>query len=250
MKRFTSRLAPLASSSAHKSVPSQIVPADLQRLLASLSDAPPENIQPGEHVISVCKKHNIFFSQHLKPLRGLKQKQPPFDVLVNVSQNHCVQRRSMRYFDKLEHPFATSLLDVYIEKKKEPLWMYCSATGESAYPNKIASKKIAHAMRDALADAGYDRFGRRVLVGGETSAVAELYGSIDLMSLNPLAVCNAPFTDVLRFAKKILSSIQPTLQRDRHGRPLGQGTIPGAQQAQRHEHSSWREQQGNSRSHR
>ncbi|TGJ88438.1 hypothetical protein E0Z10_g382 [Xylaria hypoxylon] len=84
----------------------------------------------------------------------------------------------MRYFDKVEHPFTRALLDIYIEKKKEPLWWSGFAYGASPFPNKTASRRIAHALRDALAAAGYDRFGRRVLVDGESSAIADLYGTL------------------------------------------------------------------------
>ncbi|KAI0535982.1 hypothetical protein GGR58DRAFT_416842 [Xylaria digitata] len=181
---------------------------------------PTAEIEPGKHVISICKQHGIFFPQQLRPLRGVFSRKNPYNIGVSHSQRHCVLHQSMKYFDKVTHPFATSLLDIYIEKKKEPLWLSGFAHGAAPFPNRTASRRIAHALRDALAAAGYDRFGRRVPVDGEPSVIADLYGTLRVISNNPLAVCNAPFADLVECAKQIIHHAEIRLRRDQNGHHL------------------------------
>jgi hypothetical protein len=162
----------------------------------------------------------------------------PFKLAISLSQSHCFDMKSMRYFDKVEHPFAKSLLDIYIEQTKEPLWLQCAAYGASPVPVKTATRRMRHAMRDALAVAGYDRFGRRVPVDGESSVVADLYGTLRVISSDPLAICNNKFADLLKSAKQIVSFAEVQIRRNKNGRhiapPLQRRPTRthGAQQAQ------------------
>ncbi|KAI1436424.1 hypothetical protein GGR50DRAFT_693235 [Xylaria sp. CBS 124048] len=241
MRQSLLRLAFSKSPNGYPPVPSEFTPADLRELL-SVADTPPENIQPGQHWVSICKSHDIYFADRMKLMKGFRHSQPPYKLFITISQQHCMQRRSMRYFDKFEHPFAKSMLKYYIDKKEEPLWMYCSALGGTAYPNKKASKKMAHALRDALAEAGYDRVGRPVLVEGQRSSKDELYGSLSVTSSDPVAVCNAAFTDLMKQAKIIVSSAQHILQRDKYGRQTGNFAPYGGQPAQQrgNNYNKWR----------
>ncbi|KAI0195807.1 hypothetical protein EV127DRAFT_419775 [Xylaria flabelliformis] len=209
MRRNLLRLAP--SSTPNTYVQTRFSSHAVKKQVAWNNN--PADIQPGQHVISVCNEHNIDFPQKLRSLRVFRQKENPFKLAVFVCQRHCFAQNSMRYFDKLEHPFAKSLLDVYIEKKKEPLWITSYAHGAGVFPNKTAQRKIAHALRDALTAAGYDRFGRRVLADGEFSAIVDLYGSLRVISAHPTALCNAKFVDILECAKKIIASVEIELRR-------------------------------------
>ncbi|KAI1181295.1 hypothetical protein F4777DRAFT_11255 [Nemania sp. FL0916] len=171
-------------------------------------DDPLGKVEPGKHVISVSQKYEIFFSTELRTLKLDKRYGNPYRINVATSPKHCFQENSIRYLDKVEHPYAKTILDMYIAKKKEPLWLYCFTHGASPFPVKTANRKLAHAMRDALAAAGYDRFGRRVLADGETSAATDLHGTIRITGHDPLAVCNAKFVDLLDQAKRILADVE------------------------------------------
>ncbi|TRX98555.1 hypothetical protein FHL15_000629 [Xylaria flabelliformis] len=209
MRRILLRLAP--SSTPNTYVQTRFFSHAVKKQLAWNNN--PADIQPGQHVISVCKEYNIGFPQKLRSLRVFRQKENPYKLGVFVCQQHCFAQNSMRYFDKLEHPFAKSLLDIYIEKKKESLWITSYAHGAGVFPNKTAQRKIAHALRDALMAAGYDRFGRRVLADGESSAIVDLYGSLRVISAHPTALCNAKFVDILECAKKIIAGVEIELRR-------------------------------------
>ncbi|KAI1309697.1 hypothetical protein F5Y03DRAFT_348607 [Xylaria venustula] len=212
MKRTIIRLARPGRSNAGVQTQS---PSGGSKKPVSWSDTTAE-IEPGQHVIAACRQHNFAFPSQLSSWRGLV-KPNPFNLIVTGSQKHCFLHQSMRYFDKVEHPFTKSMLDIYIEKKKEPLWMSGFSYGAGAFPNKVASRKITHALRDALMAAGYDRFGRRVPIDGKSSAIAELYGTVRVVSTDPLAVCNAKFADLLECAKKIISFAEIKLRRDKNG---------------------------------
>ncbi|KAI8946556.1 hypothetical protein F4801DRAFT_57575 [Xylaria longipes] len=242
MRRTLLRLAPSSLPNTH--VRTRLPPLDVSKILPG--DDPTGEIKPGEHVISVCKQHNIAFPDRLRPLSGLKLKPNPYRLAVSVCQQHCFAKNSMPYFDKLEHPFAKTLLDIYIERKKEPLWITSYAHGAGVFPSKKAGKKIVHALRDALIAAGYDRFGRRVLADGESSAIVDLYGTLRVVSNNPTAVCDAKFMDLLEDAKKIIASVEVVLRRDQSGRHVGnpqqqqRWSTHGARQGQKREPSNQR----------
>ncbi|KAI0426914.1 hypothetical protein F5Y09DRAFT_333778 [Xylaria sp. FL1042] len=215
MRRTIFRLAP--TGRLNTEVQSQFSPVDYSKLVAW--DNPGAEVEPGKHVIAVCKQYNIAFPNQLRPLKGLVRRNQ-YKLTVTTSRQHCFFHQSMKYFDKFEHPFAKSLLDIYIEKKKEPLWMSSNVYGASAFPNKTASRRINHALRDALIAAGYDRFGRRVYVDGESSVIADLYGTLRVLSTAPLAICNAKFADLVECAKQIISGVEIHLRRDKNGRHI------------------------------
>ncbi|KAI0118393.1 hypothetical protein GGR51DRAFT_545613 [Nemania sp. FL0031] len=206
-------------------------------------DNPTGEVQPGQHVISVCKQYDISYPHQVRSVSvGLKSN--PYRLSVAISPKHSFSVNSMQYFDKFEHPFAKTVLDRYIEKKKEPLWMSCIAYGASPFPSRKASKKVAHALRDALAAAGYDRFGRRVLADGESSATLDLHGTLRVTSHNPCAVCNAKFVDLLEHAKRIISFAETSLRRGKNGHHLQSSPHSySARQDQRREPNNQQRQQ-------
>ncbi|KAI1424567.1 hypothetical protein F5Y12DRAFT_751502 [Xylaria sp. FL1777] len=215
MRRTLLRLASLKGPNVKAQT--QSLPVNLSKPVAW--DDTTVEVEPSQHVLSVCKQHRISFPSALRPLGGIfKLVGNPFNLNVSLSQQHCFLHQSIRFFDKIEHPFSRSLLDIYIEKKKEPLWVSGFAYGASAFPNKTASAIITHALRDALAAAGYDRFGRRVSADDdESSVIADLYGTLRVVSNNPQAVCNAKFADVLESAKAIIFNAEVKLRRDKNG---------------------------------
>ncbi|KAI0968769.1 hypothetical protein F4678DRAFT_441357 [Xylaria arbuscula] len=216
MKRTIFRLA--RPGRANAGVQTQFLSAGSKKP-SSWSD-PIAEIEPGQHIIAACREHNFAFPNQLSYWKGLF-KPNPYHLSVNASRQHCFLHQSMKYFDKVEHPFAKSMLDIYIEKKREPLWLSGFSYGAAAFPNRVASRKITHALRDALMAAGYDRFGRRVPIDGESSAIVDLYGTLRVTSADPQGVCNAKFKDLLECAKKIISFAETKLGRDRGGRHIG-----------------------------
>ena len=215
MRRTISRLASLGRSSPGAQTP--FSPVDVSRLGAL--DDPKAEVMPGKHVLSVCREYDISFPGELRPLKGfrLPVQKNPYKLSVSFSQKHCFLHQSMKYFDRLEHPFAKSMLDIYIEKKKEPLWLSAVAYGGSPFANQTAKRKITHALRDALVAAGYDRFGQRMLVDGESSAITDLYGSLRIACPAPVEVCKARFVDLLECAKQIIFATELGLRRDKNG---------------------------------
>ncbi|KAI0522261.1 hypothetical protein F5B22DRAFT_593581 [Xylaria bambusicola] len=235
MKRTISRLASLRPLDAR--VQAQPSPVHFNGLAAW--DDPNVQVKPGQHVIAICNQYDISFPTELRPL-GTRLTSNPYKITVVASPKHCFFHQSMKYFDRLEHPFAKSLLDIYIQKKKEPLWMSAFAHGGSPFANGTAKRKLMHAVRDALLAAGYDRFGQSVPVDGESSAVNGLYGSLRLMSPCPQAICTAKFADLLDCAKQIIFAAEiklrgnksnPHLESGQQHSPLSRGTFGGRPRA-------------------
>ncbi|KAI0003917.1 hypothetical protein F4779DRAFT_600956 [Xylariaceae sp. FL0662B] len=160
-------------------------------------------------VLSSCKKLNLSLPTELRGLR-VKWKSNPRKLGATFSPNHCLNRTAMKYLDRYEHPFRKSILEIYFAKHKAPLWYNAWVGGAlvSPFPSSRARKKIEHALRDALAAYGYDRDGRK-LKTEEPSAVAELYGTLNIGCQDPLAVCNSKFADLLEDAKVIIGRANP-----------------------------------------
>ena len=79
----------------------------------------------------------------------------PYHIGAVYSRHHSFMQKSMKYFDKAEHPFAKSMLGLYIEKKKEPLWLSSDAHGAAPFPNKKSSWPLQSAL--ALRGEGHRR---------------------------------------------------------------------------------------------
>ncbi|KAI1097227.1 hypothetical protein F4804DRAFT_328205 [Jackrogersella minutella] len=186
-----------------------------------------EEIEPGQHVIKICKEHRIWLPGYgvLKPLRmkDLRLSDNMCRLGILISERHCIDPTSMKYLDRFEHPFAKSILDRYIAKNHEPLWYKVLSFPVAApFPCRIADRRIRHAFRDALAAYGYDREGRKIKTDDDDhSIIADMFGTIKISCKDPKAACNAKFPDLLAQAKKIVAGIERMLARDKRGRHIG-----------------------------
>ncbi|XXH05886.1 hypothetical protein Hte_012327 [Hypoxylon texense] len=178
-----------------------------------------QGVQPGEHVRSVCREHDLSFPNVLRRLQGFKLKENPYKLVVVVSEKHCIQRNSMKYLDKFEHPFAKSILNMYVSQKRKPLWVAVSCLPEAKpVVCTTARRKFRHAFHDALAAHGYDREGRRIATeGGSSSVIADLCGTVQLTCGDPKVTCQAKFADLLESTMVIVSSLELALGRDKNG---------------------------------
>ncbi|OTB03962.1 hypothetical protein M426DRAFT_23283 [Hypoxylon sp. CI-4A] len=199
-----------------------------------------EYITPGDYVNSVCRKHQIAFPNIMRGLREARLPENPCKLMVVAAERHCFDLSSMKYFDKSEHPFAKSMLDIYIARKKQPLWLSTfSMAVASPFPCRMARKRIQHAFRDALAAHGYDREGRRIATD-DSGVISELYGSVRITCGDPKAACNIKFADLLEQVNKIVSAVEVALARDKNGRHIhGMGTPQRNKKPQSGPSSNW-----------
>ncbi|RYP20686.1 hypothetical protein DL765_002636 [Monosporascus sp. GIB2] len=181
--------------------------------------------------MSWCREHGIAFPNQMK---GLKARLPknPLRLGVFFSRRHCIDNKSMRYFDKAEHPFARSMFDFYIAKKKTPLW-YDSWCTPNARPFVIstARRRIKHALRDALAARGYDRDGRRTGNDPEETVVIDLFGTLNIHSPEPKMVCNTKFAELVEQMSWVVGAAELELRRGKDGRHLA--TVSATHQQER-----------------
>ena len=173
---------------------------------------------------------------------GAKLGGNPFKMSASFSRQHCVDSTSMKYFDRYEHPFSRTILDIYVEKKRTaPFWYYvwggAGLAGIKSIVSSTAKARIRHAIRDALASRGYDRDGRRLPLtapkpGEDATAAdaaiaavtpapqADLVGTLKVQTVDPKKVCNAKYVDVLADVDKIVGLAEIQL---RHGGGGGGG---------------------------
>lgn len=194
---------------------------ELQRQITRGSD-----IQPGEHISSACKQHDIWFPSTLRSLK-IKFNENRVKWIVATSEKHCLDRYSMKYLDKFEHPFAKSVLNMHIAQKHKPLWVSISAQPvASVFPCKTAKRRFKHAFFEALAAHGYDREGRKVVSEDNPSIITDLYGTVQLICGDPKLACNMKFEDLLKQAMKVVSAVEPALARDKNGRRINTSQEP------------------------
>ncbi|KAI1079563.1 hypothetical protein F5B20DRAFT_542725 [Whalleya microplaca] len=174
------------------------------------------DVELDESTISLCKTHDLAFPSALYGLKA-KLENNPCKLVVLFSPHHCLSRMIFKYLDKNEHPFRKSILDIYIEKTTIPFWYSAWTYGAGAVPCRKAKKKVEFALRDALAAAGYDRYGRRMPTA-EPHRIKELYGTLSISIREPLAACNTKFVDVVEQAKAIIAQAEFELARDEHGK--------------------------------
>ncbi|KAI1764904.1 hypothetical protein GGR53DRAFT_491969 [Hypoxylon sp. FL1150] len=198
---------------------------DLQRCVIG----EPE-VQPGEHVFSACEKHDLSFPNNLRPLK-IKFKENRVKCSVSTSGKHCLEKYSLKYLDKFEHPFAKSVLNMHVAQKHKPLWVSITVYPiASAFPCKVAKRRFKHAFFEALAAHGYDREGRRVASEDSQSVIADLYGTVQLTCGDPKIACTMKFTDLLKQAMKVVSAVELALARDKNGRRIKSTWEPPKQQ--------------------
>ncbi|KAI1212705.1 uncharacterized protein F4807DRAFT_346594 [Annulohypoxylon truncatum] len=178
-------------------------------------------IGAGEPVRSVSRKYQISLPhprvfRHI-PMAQMKIKDNPCKLSIQYAQCHVFDEASTKYLDKYEHPFAKSVLNMYIKKKETPLWHKVFARPEAKpFPCRVATKRIRHAFLDALAYHGYDRDGRKI-TKDNSSVIAALHGTVKLVCGDPKAACNIKFADLLEQAKLVVAGIEPMLARDKNG---------------------------------
>ncbi|CAJ2503822.1 Uu.00g112160.m01.CDS01 [Anthostomella pinea] len=183
-----------------------------------------DEVEPSQHVFSVLREHNMWFPDKLRGFKiGNLKGNNPYKLNVFCSQSHCLDIQAMKYLDRQEHPYAQSILELYIAKKSRPLWYsaFCLPnTGAGVFPSAVAERKLKHAMRDALAEAGYGRDGRRSTNDDDPGAVGDLHGTLKVVCSDAKAVCNARFVDLLDVAKDIILPVELELRRDQNGKHL------------------------------
>ncbi|KAI0885960.1 uncharacterized protein GGS22DRAFT_159459 [Annulohypoxylon maeteangense] len=175
----------------------------------------------GDHIRLVSKQYQISLPNQnvfsFIPISRLKMNDNSCKFSIMISHIHVFDEASIKYLDSYEHPFAKSVLDMYIKKKKIPLWHKVFAHPVARpFPCKVAVKRIRHALFDALAYYGYDREGRKI-TKDESSVITNLYGTVKIACGDPKAVCNIKFADLLEQMKQVVAGFEPILAKDKNG---------------------------------
>ncbi|KAI1448962.1 hypothetical protein F5Y02DRAFT_414226 [Annulohypoxylon stygium] len=175
----------------------------------------------GDHIRQVCEQYQIALPnsrvfRHLS-LHHLKMKDNPCKLNIMYAQGHVFEESSNKYLDKYEHPFAKSILNMYIKKKENPLWhKVFSHPMARPFPCRVAAKRVRHALFDALAYHGYDRDGRKIAKDA-SSIITALYGTVKIGCGDPKAACNIKFADLLEQLKPIVAGLETVLAKDKDG---------------------------------
>ncbi|ETS74262.1 hypothetical protein PFICI_14128 [Pestalotiopsis fici W106-1] len=129
----------------------------------------------------------------------------------------------MRWFEKPEHPNAGCVLDRYVSWSdgSQPLWWSAAAYGNAApFICTTAQRLINRAIRLALEENGYDRYGRAIAVAGPRPQKHDLYGTLRILCTSPKVLCQLKFsTDILDIGRSIVTAALPHLAIVQNGKP-------------------------------
>lgn len=170
---------------------------------------------------AVAKAHKIDFPNVLRALKvplndprtghvGSKESK----VWVMFSQSHAFSQQDIRSFDVPEHPATGSVLDRYIEASdgSRPLWWSVVIHGGAAPPfvNTTAQRLLNRAIRLALEEKGYDRYGRRLVPHGvqpPKNNPFDLYGTLRIQCAGPKELCQLKFeSQILDIGRMIIAT--------------------------------------------
>lgn len=156
-----------------------------------------------------------------------------FKITIRVAPRHVRKFTDDVYFSESGHPIAEAVVRRYLRDHQEkPLWTITSVrTAEKAIVRGKFKYRANAAFHQALANAGYDTAGRRMAgsqEGGRNGAVAQLFGTVEILTAAPKEAQMAPFTKLREFFEKAVEVLEQRLGRTADGR----GTVTPRVQAQ------------------
>ncbi|KAI1261535.1 hypothetical protein F5Y18DRAFT_401549 [Xylariaceae sp. FL1019] len=167
-----------------------------------------KNIPP--HLQGVCEEHGFAMPSTMTAVRHTQAlRDKPWKVWLSISHKHCFNPRHKNYLEELEHPWTKSQMDMYIDKSKEPLWLWGFFSGAGACAVRKSEKAMKQAFRWAMAQKGYDRYGTQTNHKGVVTGI--MYGTLQISCNTPCALYKEK---TLRpIARDILEAIEPMLQK-------------------------------------
>ncbi|KAI0174251.1 hypothetical protein BJ166DRAFT_511545 [Pestalotiopsis sp. NC0098] len=170
---------------------------------------------------AVAQAHKIKFPNFLRALKvplndprnghdGSKESK----IWVLFSQSHIFSQQDIKTFDVPEHPGTGSVLDRYIEASdgSRPLWWSVNIYGGAAPPfvNTTAQRLLNRAIRLALEEKGYDRYGRRLVPHGvqpPKNNPFDIYGTLRIQCAGPKELCQLKFeSQILDIGRMIIAT--------------------------------------------
>lgn len=189
----------------------------------------------GRVLLQELKRKGIGTSTNLKHMRSLTA----HSIGIKISPQHTVAFIDMRYFTSMGHGFVEAVVRRYLSHHEErPLWVSISSRGDGANIVKgKASNRISAALKQALLNAGYDSYGRRmseadwrrhckVLGIRETrlDPQRQLHGSMDISAMDAKLIHKVPFVGLRKHFEKVVQTLEREIGRGGNGVPVGKST--------------------------
>lgn len=209
--------------------PEQTTPSEAKALWEALTGAKSLNFAVtskaggniGSRVNTVAFEHRIKFPSALRSLKVRYDKPNRGNIQVFTNKSHVFNQHDMRWFDQPEHPNAGCVLDRYVSWSdgSQPLWWSAAAFGNAApFVCTTAQRLLNRAIRLALEENGYDRFGRAIAVPGSQPQRPDLYGTLRILCSDPKRLCQLKFsTDILEMGQNIVAAALPHLATVQNG---------------------------------
>lgn len=193
--------------------------------IRDLEQAPSDEVVPGSHTTRVAERYNIGLPNQLRRL-PVKLKSNDGSVQFFFSKRHLFDRNDMKWLDKLEHPFAGSVLERYSEWSAggRPLWLSVNTYGSVApFVCTTAQRRLNRGLRLALEEKGYDRFGNRLASSDPKQPPGSaygLFGTLRIIGANPKSVCQQTSSSILLMGRAVVAAAEVELTTRPNTSPL------------------------------
>lgn len=166
----------------------------------------------GRQLIATLRAHDIGLYGEMENVSKLQWR----GTAIKMASRHVVNAFSMRYFTDVVQAYAETAVRRMIEDHEKPLWLFTNMKGDfRPIVRGKAKYRLNVAIRQALRNSGYDKYGRRLsedelrehskVIGREiqltasTKNIAQLFATVEIIARDPAHVVNCQFADLLNF---------------------------------------------------
>lgn len=163
-------------------------------------------------------------------------------IHVRIAPRHTIQRFDMDYFTSFGRAYTEAVCRRYLDDNDKPLWWITRlADGSNPIVRNKGSARMNVTFTEALRNAGYDRYGRRVVgsggvpaqsrgKGNEREGIVQLFGTVEVTAFDSKALLKLPFKELQSYFTKVVKGLEEEM-----GRKAGDGLAapnPAQNQAQ------------------
>ncbi|KAI1815390.1 hypothetical protein GGS20DRAFT_543555 [Poronia punctata] len=148
-----------------------------------------------------------------------------YGIILRQSHEHCYTNLTTAKLKGVEHPRLRPILDKAVARNQVPLWIQVGAgylkVQKTSAPRITAAKRLRKALLKALDDAGFDSEGRRKVANGESSAIVDLYGTVNIRVQDSIGFSLADQAEVDEIAEHVVHHIIMNSRRYHQGQRRG-----------------------------
>lgn len=166
-----------------------------------------------------------------RDLKRVRLSTPIRNFGINIGPRHCLRQMDLDWFGEIAHPKGLLIAErCYDLARTKPLWASTLVMGATPVVRGKAKARVNMALRQALANMGYDAEGRKVdvtkphypaRVGDGADAwrkkIVKVQGSLHMHAHDALDILNRPFDQLRRAFEQVVRNMEEEMGRTADG---------------------------------